>query len=169
MKLSLQNNFIFPEWRYCMYVASINGLSRFTLAVALLLAPFYTAQAEEQKTAPEQIKGVTRVDAEGVIEKVAEITNLIIIDARIRSDRAQGHIEGSLSLPDEDTDCKALKKVIPTKTTPVLFYCNGPKCGRSVISSRVAKKCGYKSIYWFRGGIEEWKKKRYPLVKSSNN
>jgi len=132
----------------------------------LLIAPLYPADASENKMAPQQIEGVIKVNAEGVIEKVTEIPSLVFIDARIKSDRMQGHIEGSISLPDEQTDCLTLKKLIPEHSTPILFYCNGPKCGRSVTSSRVAHKCGYSTIYWFRGGIEEWKTKKFPLIKN---
>jgi len=150
-----------------MGVISINKIVWFLFAtVLLLIAPAYSSHAAENTIAPQQIEGVSRVDAEGVIEKISEISDLILIDARIRTDRTQGHIEGSISLPDEETDCHALEKVIPAYTTPVLFYCNGEKCGRSVISSRIARQCGYKTIYWFRGGIEEWKNKHYPLIKS---
>ena len=47
----------------------------------------------------------------------------------------------------------------------VLFYCNGVKCGRSVVAVGVAKKCGYSNIYWFRGGFEAWLKEGFPFVK----
>jgi rhodanese-related sulfurtransferase len=105
------------------------------------------------------------VDAEGVLELAEKNPELVIVDARIRQDRLQGYIEGSISLPDVDTSCESLAKVIPRKSTPVLFYCNGPKCGRSVNSSRKAVGCGYASVYWYRGGFEEWKNKNYPYLK----
>jgi rhodanese-related sulfurtransferase len=105
------------------------------------------------------------VDAEGVLELAEKNPELVIVDARIRQDRLQGYIEGSVSLPDVDTNCESLAKIIPRKSTPVLFYCNGPKCGRSVHSSRNALDCGYASVYWYRGGFEEWKNKNYPYLK----
>ena len=113
---------------------------------------------------PESIPGTTRVDAEGVISIVEKVSDLVIIDARISVDRKQGFIEGSRSLPDIDTTCTSLEKAIPSKTRPVLFYCNGVKCGRSVKSINIAQGCGYEKIYWFRGGFEEWKAKGYPFV-----
>lgn len=122
--------------------------------------------AAEKKDAPLLIPGTTKVFAEGVLDLVEKIPDLLIIDARIRSDRKQGYLEGSISLPDVETNCETLAKVIPTKKTPVLFYCNGVKCGRSVNSSRAALDCGYNNIYWFRGGFEEWKDKDLPFIKS---
>jgi len=123
------------------------------------------AGAGDKIVSPDTILGTTKVDAEGVIDLVEKIPGLIIIDARIRQDRVQGYIEGSVSLPDIETNCEKLMQVIPRKSSPVLFYCNGPKCGRSVQSSLKAQTCGYHNVYWFRGGFEEWKNKNYPFLK----
>lgn len=129
------------------------------------LFPAATAYAAGPKVPiPDQIPGVTRVDAEGVIGLTEKIPDLTIIDSRISGDRQQGYIEKSLSLPDTKTDCVSLKKVIPKKSSPTLFYCNGVKCGRSVVAIKIALKCGYTNLYWFRGGFEEWLAKHYPFV-----
>ena len=105
------------------------------------------------------------MDAETVIEIAGSADTLVIIDSRISDDRRQGYIEGSISLPDENTDCDSLAIHLATTNTPVLFYCNGPKCGRSGNAVKIALSCGYGNIYWFRGGFEEWKAKNYPLIK----
>ena len=136
------------------------------VVVSVWLAAFTgTAPADEGIVAPDSIPGTTKVDAEGVLELAEKNPALVIVDARIRQDRLQGYIEGSVSLPDVDTRCESLARIIPRKSTPVLFYCNGPKCGRSVHSSRKALDCGYTSVYWYRGGFEEWKNKNYPYLK----
>jgi rhodanese-related sulfurtransferase len=134
-----------------------------TTLVALLLS--WPVQAQQPKVPiPDQIPGTTRVDADGVIKLVEKTPNLVIVDSRVSGDRKQGFIEGSISLPDEETSCASLAKAIPSKATPALFYCNGVKCGRSVVAIRIAKKCGYSQLYWFRGGFEEWLAKRFPVV-----
>lgn len=143
------------------------NILRLSGAVLLLFYPLlqtYTFAAK-QPLAPAEIPGSTKVDAEQLIDLVNNIDDLLLIDARIKMDRKQGYIEGSVSLPDVDTNCRSLAKTITKKSSPVLFYCNGPKCGRSVKSVRKALKCGYHNIYWFRGGFEEWKQKNYPYLK----
>lgn len=131
----------------------------------LFIAIFNTSHAAEAKDAPMLIPGTTKVFAEDLLDLAEKNPDILLIDARIRSDRKQGYIEGSISLPDIETNCASLAKVISKKKAPVLFYCNGVKCGRSVNSSRVALKCGYNNIYWFRGGFEEWKNKKLPFIK----
>lgn len=133
------------------------------LAVAALAAA--AAARADQRIAPEQIPGVRKVDAAGVIGLADETPPPVIIDSRIAMDRKQGYIEGSVSLPDVATGCASLARVVPDKTRPVLFYCNGPRCGRSAVAARVARECGYRSIYWYRGGFEDWKTKGYPYLK----
>lgn len=139
----------------------------FTLIVTLLAATASASLAAEDKpvVSPENIPGTTKVSAEQVIDLVNSIADLIMIDARISADRKQGYIEGSVSLPDIDTTCETLAKVIPDKKRPALFYCNGIKCGRSVKSIKIAKQCGYTNLYWYRGGFEDWLEKGFPIIK----
>lgn len=115
-------------------------------------------------TSPENIEGTTRINAEEFIEIMNQTTGMVVIDSRIPGDRKQGYVEGSISLPDEQTTCASLKEKIPSKTTPALFYCNGVKCGRSANAIKIAKTCGYSKLYWFRGGFEEWLAKGYPYI-----
>jgi rhodanese-related sulfurtransferase len=129
-----------------------------------LLVLMCGAHAQE-RVAPASIPGVTNVDAEAVLNLVEKTPQLVIVDSRIAMDRKQGYLEGSLSLPDTETTCAALARVIPAKNRPALFYCNGVKCGRSGVAVNIAKHCGYTRLYWYRGGFEDWKQKGYPFLK----
>lgn len=149
-----------------MKVPSMRGWHRpVVMVLAALLVFTAPAGADDTVVSPEDIPGTIKVDAEGVLDLVEKVPELVIVDSRIRQDRLQGYIEGSLSLPDVETGCQSLARIVPGKSTPVLFYCNGPKCGRSVHASRKALGCGYQRVYWFRGGFEEWTRKNYPYVK----
>lgn len=134
----------------------------FTFLVVGLAMP--SLSWAEKKDTPNQIEGSIKVSAEDLLDEVEEHPDLVIIDARIHGDRLQGYIEGSLSLPDIETNCDSLSKLIPSFDNPALFYCNGVKCGRSANSVKVALRCGYNKIYWFRGGFGEWKSKGYPYL-----
>ncbi len=136
------------------------------LALYLLTAStLLTAASGDKIISPEQIDGVTIVNAEGLIEQVTGTTGLVLIDSRISADRKDGYIEGSISLTDTDTNCATLARHIPTLDSPVLFYCNGIRCGRSGHAAQIAHDCGYSRIYWFRAGMVEWREKQYPLIK----
>jgi rhodanese-related sulfurtransferase len=113
---------------------------------------------------PEAIAGVTTLDAEGLIELAQRQPQLVVIDSRVPADRHQGYIQGSVNLPVTQATCATLGDLLADLDTPVLFYCNGIKCGRSVIAVEIAGSCGYRQLYWFRGGFEEWKQKGYPFL-----
>ena len=137
--------------------------STFYMSVLVVLSALSTSVIAENK-APDKIDGTTRVSAEQVVELVMNTPDMVVIDARKTSDReSAGWIEGSVGLPNYDTNADSLQKHIPSKSTPVLFYCNGVKCGRSVESSKIAVGLGYEKIYWFRGGWEEWTEKGMPV------
>jgi rhodanese-related sulfurtransferase len=139
------------------------------LFAVLLFNPAMAAEAPDLTRSkiivPEHIAGVQTLTAEGVVELATSMDDLIIIDARIAEDRKHGYLESSLSLPDIETNCPELEKIIPGKNSPTLFYCNGIKCGRSVVSIKIAKSCGYTNMYWFKGGFEEWKNKGFQYTR----
>lgn len=131
------------------------------LTISLIIK---TAFADEYLS-PEFIDGSTKINAEMLIQLARDNDDLVIIDSRIKSDRRQGFIAGSISLPDTETSCISLLPLIDRKDTATVFYCNGPKCRRSDIAVGIAKECKYTNIYWFRGGFEEWNEKEYLISK----
>lgn len=145
-----------------LLVISIGTLARMNIAVSNEQAA--GSNVESRIVTPVRIEGVTNVDAEGLIEKVMNTPELVLIDSRITADRKEGYIEGSISLPDIDTTCDSLEIIAPDRNTPVMFYCNGIKCGRSAKAAQIAIDCGYTGVYLFRKGMEEWQEKQYPLV-----
>lgn len=77
--------------------------------------------SKEKKDAPLTISGTVKVSAEDIFELIEKIPNLIIIDARIPSDRIQGYLESSISLPDTETNCDSLKKLFRLKNLRFYF------------------------------------------------
>ena len=130
--------------------------------IALILIPGHAFA--ENLLVPRTIEGTVRVSAEELIVLVESTPNLVILDARKKSDYRKGFIEGAISLPNTETNAKRLAKYIKNKNSPILFYCNGVKCGRSVKAAHIAIEEGYNKIYWFRGGMEEWEAKGLPVI-----
>lgn len=145
----------------CLF-ALLSGLTIITAVTAAEQAPDLTAPSV---VVPEKIAGVRTVQAEQVIELLTSEQPPLLIDARIRQDREYGYIEGSISLPDIETNCDTLKGIASDNNRDLLFYCNGIQCGRSVVSIKIARSCGYHNLIWFRGGFAEWKRKGYQYVR----
>ncbi len=114
---------------------------------------------------PEKISGVTTLSAEQVLETLISTSPPLLVDARIKQDRNYGYIESSISLPDIETNCNTLAKIVTTnKDESIIFYCNGVQCGRSVASIKIARSCGYHHLFWLKGGFAEWKDKGHQYV-----
>jgi len=136
------------------------------LAAAVALLSGYAALADT----PENLKGAMVVDA-AKAKSLAD-GGVLMIDARVANEYAESHIKGAINIPYKEKSAKAMNydasldnidlgKFPADKNTPVLIYCNGAECWKSYKASTAAIKAGYKTVYWFRLGIPEWKSKGY--------
>ncbi|NUZ07149.1 rhodanese-like domain-containing protein [Piscinibacter koreensis] len=149
---------------------AITGVGRFKLASADTARQF-TYVASLGITTPEALKGAQRVSAEQVAELAR--SNVVIVDTRTTKEFENEHVPGAISVPyvekslkeiDFDAskdDFSALAKL--AKDKPTLFLCNGPECWKSYKASKAAVAAGFTRVYWFRGGMPEWREKHMPV------
>lgn len=134
-----------------------------TVAAIVLVFGFVGAAAAQD--APMEVAGAKTVNAREIISLIEKTPNLVILDNRQPQDFAGGHIEGAVRLLDTDVNSDSLAKAISTKATPVLFYCNGLKCGRAAKAAEAAGKMGYTAVYYYALGMDEWRALGLPLTK----
>jgi rhodanese-related sulfurtransferase len=132
------------------------------LAVAMLAGLAGAAAAQD---APLQINGATTVDARQIFDLIDKYPSLVILDNRKEEDFAAGHIEGAARLIDTEVSAETLVKHIAAKDAPVLFYCNGVKCGRAAKATEKAVQLGYTKVFYYALGMDEWNKEGLPLVR----
>ncbi|MCC7271728.1 MAG: rhodanese-like domain-containing protein [Alphaproteobacteria bacterium] len=130
------------------------------LVVALIGAPVPAGA----QTAPLEIAGATTVDADKVIALVEAEKDLVILDNRRQEDFNAGHIAGAIRILDTDLTEAKMASLVPSKTRPVLCYCNGVNCGRAAKAAQMAVGWGYTRIYYYALGMDEWKKLGLPLA-----
>lgn len=120
---------------------------------------------------PASLDGTTLVSAEKVKELLAK--GVPVVDARVANEYAEAHVKGAINVPYKEKSAKAanfdasqdsfdLAKLPKDKAAPLVFYCNAGECWKSYKASVVALKNGWKQVYWFRGGMPEWKAKGFP-------
>ncbi len=148
----------------------IPGIGRFRVATADAGKQF-TYVASLGITTPDTIKGAKRVGAEEVAELMKQ--GVVVADTRSQKEYDNEHLKGAVlvsylekSLKEADFDAakddfSALAKI--PKDKPVVFLCNGPECWKSYKASRAAVGAGHANVYWFRGGMPEWRDKRMPV------
>ena len=139
-----------------------------TAALILLLS--LSAHAGET---PAQLDGATVVDATKV-KSMMDAGGITVVDTRVANEYAESHIKGSVSIPykekstkdinfDGKLDTFDLAKLPTDKNAKIVMYCNAGECWKSYKASKTAIQGGYKSIFWLRGGIPEWKSKGFPV------
>ena len=115
---------------------------------------------------PRLLPGATVVDATAVARLMSE--GATYFDTRTETEFKAAHVPGARFLPyveksakDTDYDAKAdsfdLAKLPTDKAAAVLFACNGAECWKSYKASHAALKAGHTKVYWFRGGLPEWR------------
>lgn len=114
--------------------------------------------------APMSIAGATTVDAKAIIALMESKPDLVIIDNRRAEDYANGFIEGAVRVLDTDMTEAVLASHVKTKATPVLFYCNGVKCGRAAKATEMAVRWGYTQVHYYALGMEEWRALGLPVA-----
>ena len=122
------------------------------------------ALADERPNAPDTIPGAVIVTAEELAELILSRPELVILDSRKNSEFAKGHIEKAINLVNSDMRRETLAAIVPDRNRAIVFYCNGVRCMRSTDAVKKAMEWGYKNVFWFRGGWDEWTEKRLPAI-----
>jgi rhodanese-related sulfurtransferase/ABC-type phosphate/phosphonate transport system substrate-binding protein len=114
---------------------------------------------------PRALPGATLVEAKTVAQLLQK--GATYIDARNQEEFDAGHVPGAKLVPyvekshkEADFDPNQDKfdvAQLGDKNAEFVFGCNGAECWKSFKASAVALKAGYKNVYWFRGGLPEWR------------
>lgn len=150
--------------RWCQSILNLRELSKLRLIAILFVGFFTVSSADDKPYVPESLPGATVVSAEETIELILANPDIVVIDARKKTEYIKGHIEDAHNLLNTTLTLTDLEAVSPDRSVPLLFYCNGIRCQRSSDAISKAVKWGYSNIFWFRGGWKEWLDKRLPAV-----
>ena len=143
--------------------------SLLTLVTASAMS--FTSFASANET-PSSLKGAEIVDAAKA--KALMDSGAKMIDTRVGNEYAEAHIKGAISVPYKEKSTKKadfdaaldnfdLTKLPADKSAPIITQCNGAECWKSYKSAAAAIKAGHKKVYWFRGGLPEWKAKGFAV------
>ena len=141
------------------------------IAAALFFA-FLSADAALAEDTPALLPGAKLITAEEAVKAIG--SGAILIDARVASEYAEGHIKGAINVPYRERSAKAadfdaskdqfdLGKLPGNKEAFVVIYCNGPECWKSYKAAVLAIKGGYSNVNWYRVGFPDWKSRGLPV------
>ncbi|MEM1136148.1 MAG: rhodanese-like domain-containing protein [Bacteroidota bacterium] len=103
---------------------------------------------------------VRNIDSHTLKEKLEE--DIHLVDVRTYKEYQAGHIAGAIQVDISRNDFLAEMNKLD-KSKPIVLYC--AIGARSTAAMRKIKLMGFKEILNFKGGVREWKLKKYSLVK----
>jgi len=142
------------------------------ILIALLLLVFAGTAFAEKPLTPESLSGVKVVDDEWV---KANMDKYKVFDVRKKAEFVEGHLPGAEWVYyreksekavdfDPEEDNFKIEKFPSDKGTPIIVYCNGPRCWKSYKTAVLLQRAGYTNVHWYRnGGFPGWKSKGYPV------
>ena len=92
---------------------------------------------------------------------------VVFVDARDEADYINGHIKNSINIPFDDFDNHQQKLEQISKEKPVVVYCGGTDCDLSHLLANLLFDKGYKQVYVFFGGWNDWLEAKYPTENAS--
>lgn len=87
------------------------------------------------------------------------------IDARPPEEYAGGHIKGAVNIPFYGSENyeSVLNEI--NKNEAIVTYCSGDDCDLSILLADEIFAKGFKKVYIFFGGWNDWQVKNYPIEK----
>lgn len=108
------------------------------------------------------ITGVKQINAEEVIKLADYDEDMVTFDSRTTAQREQGSLTWSEVFTVKSLTPKLLSDKVSEISTIIIFYGEA----NSQVAAQGAKfavEKGYKNVYWFKGGWDEWKQKKLSL------
>jgi rhodanese-related sulfurtransferase len=94
---------------------------------------------------------------------------ILFVDARDPEEYEDGHIAGAINLPLFHIEKYMGNLSSVDKNEPLVAYCEGADCDMSIRLGNELFSKGYRKVFVFLGGWEEWQKANYPVITSNSN
>jgi rhodanese-related sulfurtransferase len=99
------------------------------------------------------------IKADDLREALASEARPAVVDIRGTDMYADGHIEGSLNIPQDDLPTRASE--LPTdRDAEIVMVCNIGKFSK--YTTLLLKSMGYRNVKSVKGGLNEWVRKGHP-------
>jgi len=99
-------------------------------------------------------------ELKALFDKKAKFT---LVDSRTVPEYNESHIINSINIPEKKLQ-ENLALIPADKSSSLIIYCNGVKCGKSKRLAVQLEPFGYTSIRIYAEGIPVWEEKNLPLV-----
>lgn len=89
------------------------------------------------------------------LRRILEEGKIPVLDVRSAQEYAIAHIPGSINYYEKEVE--QITTAYPNRNTSLVFYCNGPYCGKSKRLSEELLKKGYTQVRRYQLGLPVWR------------
>ena len=126
------------------------------MLIAVLLALVFASQAAAEPV-------YANIDTAQLKMMMDKKETFVLIDARTTEEYDEAHIPGALNVPEKKFN--ELQTTLPAdKSSLLVIYCNGVKCGKSKKVANKAAAAGYTNIIIYGEGFPVWEEKNMKVV-----
>jgi rhodanese-related sulfurtransferase len=109
---------------------------------------------------------IKKIDLKNLKDKI-ENQQVNLIDVLDEESYKKVHIKGAINIPFLKLDKEAVTKQIDPEKE-IVVYSIDYDCPVSKIAADKLKKIGYKNVFYYHGGKQEWLEAGLPVVKSGH-
>ncbi|HIJ91350.1 MAG: rhodanese-like domain-containing protein [Desulfobulbaceae bacterium] len=116
--------------------------------------------------APVIAADIPTISTEELKKKLDAKETLVLADALSPIEHKEKAIQGSVNIPEGKV--KGNPNLPADKKTLLIFYCLGPKCGKSKMAAKTAQGLGYTNIMVYDEGLPAWIQSGNPVTKTTS-
>lgn len=108
------------------------------------------------------MKTITRDQLKNMIDRHDDMLVINVLDKEYYD---KAHIPGSLNVPLESNDfIQQVDKLADSRRDiRVITYCASYQCSASTDAAKRLDEAGFKAVFDFKGGIQDWQQADYPV------
>lgn len=89
----------------------------------------------------------------------------LFIDARAPDAYEAGHISGAVNITEQTLEDHVFALMDKVRESRVIIYCSSAECPQSMELAELLIENDIKPVYVFSGGLDQWQKMGYPVVR----
>lgn len=105
-----------------------------------------------------------KLDARQLKQLKERERELPVVDVLPENSFRKKHIPGAINVPVEKDDfVRRVKSAVGEPDGGLVVYCAGADCDASPRAAKKLEQAGFRGVYDFEGGLEEWERADLPL------
>lgn len=101
---------------------------------------------------------ITQNELKAMMDKGEKFT---LVDVLTPESYSQHHIKSAINIPYEKIETEA--PTMLKKDEKIVVYCASYLCPASTAAFKKLTEMGYKNVFDYKGGLEEWQKAGFPM------